>query len=432
MRILLKNFHIVDSRLDTQGSIIIEDGKIHSVIQDASKRVKRNLGQSSAEPAVVIDGKEIKTSGGKLPLLMPAFVDLHAHFRDPCISGVAVPVSETLESASLAAAAGGFATVICMANTKPAIDTIERAAAVKDRADTLGLIDLYPVISLSKNLEGKELSEINKLPGRAAYIPLMLSDDGKDIADDALFLSAMKEAKRIGIPVSCHCDLDGESNAIRRAIELGKKTGCHIHIAHVSEKTAINIIRCAKAELPGDKSKGFKLTCEVMPHNLSLTNDDAIKLGIDSFGRVNPPLRTEEDRKALIDGLLDGTIDAIATDHAPHSTVDKENGAPGFSGLETAFSVCYTTLIRDGQIDLSLLSRLMSENPASIFGLGGSKGRGRIASGMRADLVIIDPDEQWVVDPAFLMTRGKNSPFTGKELYGKILMTFSKGQIIKG
>ena len=482
MKIVLKNFRVVDEETDMPGRVIIEDGIITDV-QSGSAEDK--------DAAMIINGASFSSpdgafSGDKLPVLMPAFVDLHAHFRDP-----GFPDKEVLESGSLAAAAGGFATVVCMANTRPVIDSIEKAAALKERSDALGLIDLYPVMSLTRGMEGKELSGISALPLRresggnaggrkegdgkedGLYIPLMLSEDGKDLADDALFLAAMKEAKRIGIPISCHCDYGGdeaeaakkagqkrsvwsrieENNAVRRVIELGHKAGCHIHIAHVSTKEAVEMIRQAKAAnnrhaIPAD-SGAFTLTCEVMPHNLSLTEEDAAKLGEETWGRVNPPLHLEEDRKALVQALADGTIDAIATDHAPHSRADKEAGVPGFSGFETAFAAAYTELVRlkgAGPIfDLKRLSSLMSASPARLLGFdnpppgperaglpfrNGAQKRGRILPGYRADLVIVDTDAPWIVNPEKFKTRGKNSPFAGRELFGKVLMTIHSGRVV--
>jgi dihydroorotase len=281
-------------------------------------------------------------------------------------------------------------------------------------------------------MEGKELSGITELPGASSGTPpsfvRMLSEDGKDVADAELFLQAMKEARRIGIPVSCHCDLDGENNATSRAIELGRKAGCHIHIAHVSTKEAVEMIREAKKK----PAPPFKISCEAMPHHIALTEDDARKLGSDSRGRVNPPLRTEADRQAVIEGLLDGTIDAIATDHAPHSEPDKEKGAPGFTGLETAFSVCYAELVKAHGLSLQRLSFLMSTNPARILGFGnaGPGGRGRLSPGFRGDLVIIDLESSWKVNPDTAKSRGKNSPFNGRILEGKILMTLRGGCIV--
>jgi dihydroorotase len=438
MRTILKNFRLIDEETDTNGTLIIENGHISKVFPDT---LKGTIDESVWLPendgaAMVIDGKALTTSGE--PLLMPAFVDLHAHFRDPGPSqeNASLP-SEVLESASLSAAAGGFGTVVYMASTNPPINTIEKAAALKRRSNALGLIDLYPVLSLTKNMEGKELSEITLVPD-GSYIPLMLSEDGKDLADDDLFLVAMEEAKRLDIPISCHCDLGGDENsAVRRVIELGKKVSCHIHIAHVSTREAIETIyQEQKDNLPWVEyarvasKTGFYLTCEVTPHHLCLTEDDAKRLGEKTWGRVNPPLRSEEDRHGLIHAL--NVVDAIATDHAPHTAAGKEAGAPGFSGFETAFAAVYTELVRNRvAIDLKRLSSLMSANPARLLGLdGGSQGRGHLLPGDRADLVIIDPTVEWTVDPKKFETRGKNSPFKGRKLYGKVLMTLHGGRVV--
>jgi dihydroorotase len=426
MRITLKNFHLVDEETDALGSIIIQDGIIASIYTGDSLSDEKISGS-----AMIIDGKNLSSSD-KLPVLMPAFVDLHAHFRDPGPGENGALPSEVIESACMAAAAGGFGTVVCMANTKPAIDTVEKAAALKKRSDILGLIDLFPVVSLSKNMEGKELSGITAIPANGnSYTPLMLSEDGKDPDNDDLFLAAMKEAKRIGIPVSCHCDLGGdENNAVRRVIELGKKAGCRIHIAHVSTKSALRTIREAKHEISKTTPEGFALTCEAMPHHLCLTEEDANKLGAKTWGRVNPPIRSEEDRQALIQALKDGTLDAIATDHAPHSAADKEAGAPGFSGFETAFAALYTELVRGGAIGLKRLSSLLSANPARLLGFGNSPKRGLLLPGCVADLAIVDTEAAWVVEPEKFFSRGKNSSFAGRQLYGKILMTIITGRVV--
>ncbi|MCL2762053.1 MAG: dihydroorotase [Treponema sp.] len=429
-RVVLRDFRVVDIERDFFGSIIIENGVIQEIITDATN-------DSGAD--VVVDGRGFGSSA----VLMPGFVDLHAHFREP-----GFPEKENLESASLAAAAGGFTTVVCMANTNPVIDTIEKAKALKTRSDALGLVDLYPVLSLTKNMEGQELSGIKDLPAGSNFqLPLLLSEDGKDVSNDELFLAAMGEAKRLGIPVSCHCEFGGseaetaktagrprvewsrieENNATRRAIELGKKAGCHIHIAHVSTKEAIEIIREAKKNIAGDT--GFSLTCEATPHHIGATETDAQRMGDENFGRVNPPLRTEEDRQAIIAAIGDGTIDAIATDHAPHSEIDKAAGAPGFSGLETAFAVCRSHLpgTEVPSTNLQRLSALMSCNPAQIIGLND---RGRIAEGLRADFVIVNIDETKKIDPASFKSRGKCSPFAGKALQGTIRMTLNAGRIV--
>jgi dihydroorotase len=400
-KILLKNFRIVDADTDFFGSLIIENNIIEKIICD-----------NVPDADITIDGRGF----GSFAALMPAFIDLHAHFREP-----GFPQKETLESAALAAVAGGFATVVCMANTNPVTDTVEKARALKARNDALGLISLHPVLSLTKNMEGRELSEIKNLSIKelSAAGVLMLSEDGKDVEDDALFIAAMETAKRLGIPVLCHCDLGGENDATRRAIELGKKAGGHIHIAHVSTKEAADFIRLTKKSLSADT--GCVLTCEATPHHIGATEEDAHRMGDATFGRVNPSLRSEADRQAIIAALHDGTIDAIATDHAPHSEADKAAGSPGFTGLETAFAVCHSHL---ADIDLRRLSALMSANPARILGL---QDRGRIAEGLRADLVIVDTEAKWKVQPEQFKSRGKCSPFAGKELRGKVLMTLNGG-----
>jgi dihydroorotase len=419
-RIILKDFRVVDVDNDFFGSVIIENGIIKEIITDTN---------NVHDGDIVINGKFFAPS----VVLMPAFIDLHAHFREPGFpeKETSFP-SETLESASLAAVAGGYTTVVCMANTRPVIDTHEQARALKARCNALGLIDLYPVLSLTKNMEGKELSEIKKISSAAGV--LMLSEDGKDLLDDNLFLAAMGEAKRLGVLISCHCDFGkleagAENDAIRRAIELGKQAGCHIHIAHVSTKEAAEIIRDAKKNLPANN--GFLLTCEATPHHIGATEEDARRMGDKSFGRVNPPLRTEADRQAIIAAINDGTVDAIATDHAPHREADKAAGSPGFVGLETAFAVCLSNLT--GKIapnkELQRLSALLSANPAKILGL---RDRGGIAEGLRADIVIADIQAKRKVVPEQFKSRGKCSPFAGMELQGKILMTLNAGKIVFG
>ncbi|MDR0457311.1 MAG: dihydroorotase [Treponema sp.] len=434
----MRDFRIIDAANDFLGSLIVENGIIKKIITDTDH---------IPDADITIDGRSFAPS----TVIMPAFVDLHAHFREPGFpeKETSLPMeaplpAETLESAALAAAAGGYTTVVCMANTKPVTDTIEKARALKIRSDALSLIDLYPVLSLTKNMEGRELSGIKDLP--AAEV-LMLSEDGKDVADDSLFLAAMGEAKRLGIPVSCHCDFGGteaeaakkagrlraewsrieENNAVRRAIELGKKAGCHIHIAHVSTKEAAEYIRITKKNLSADT--GFFLTCEATPHHIGAAEDDTRRMGDESFGRVNPPLRSEADRQAIIAAIHDGTIDAVATDHAPHSEADKAAGAPGFSGLETAFAVCLSQLTPEAAPNKALqrLSALMSAHPARILGL---RDRGGITTGLRADIVIADIQAQWKAEPAQFKSRGKCSPFAGKELRGKIIMTLNAGKIV--
>jgi dihydroorotase len=450
--LVLKNFRIIDESAAMTGSVLVEGGLIRELLPAGADCAR--LKEAERTAALVIDGKNFPGTGDRLPLLMPAFVDLHAHFRDPGLfekySGTG-GAAETLESACLAAAAGGYGTVVCMANTKPPVDNLEQAAALKNRAGALGLIDLYPALSLTKNMEGRELSDITKLraPGDHPFFPRLLSEDGRDVAGETLFLAALKEARRLGLPVSCHCDAGGpeaaaakaagksrkvwsrieENNATRRAISLGMQAGAHVHIAHVSTMEAAEMIRQAKASVR--TAGGFVLTCEAAPHHIACTEADARRLGDESFGRVNPPLRTEADRQALIAAILDGTIDAVATDHAPHTGGDKAAGAPGFTGLETAFAACFTHLVSAEESGgLKKLSSLMSAGPARILGLGaGPEGRGRIAAGLRADLCIAG-DVFWTVEPGLFRSRGKTSPFAGQKVRGKIMITINRGRVV--
>ncbi|MDR2210727.1 MAG: amidohydrolase family protein [Spirochaetaceae bacterium] len=498
--LVLKNFRIVDGDRNFRGSVIVEDGVIKEIFNDETEDglggvlTEKELDLALHRADMVLEGGEDTAKQGLV--LMPALVDLHAHFRDSLCGGFKALTKETLESASLAAAAGGYGTVVCMANTDPVIDTIEKAAALRNRAGALGFIDLYPALSLTRGMEGRELSEITKLPpvttepvtpgtamtdpaipamtkpamgGPGGESPVRLfSEDGRDLADDGLFCKALAQGRRTGIPLSCHCDAGGpgveaskqrgdprsmwsrmeENNAVRRVVDLAAREGGKLHIAHVSTGEALGIIAAARAARKEAKAARrsprteFSLTCEITPHHIACTEEDARRLGEESLGRVNPPLRSEEDRRALLAAIAGGAVDAIATDHAPHTGADKAAGAPGFTGLETAFGVCYTALVEPGSpegpaVDLSRLSSLMSAGPARILGLDGSSPlpggvlpRGRILRGYRADFCIADLKARWTVDPGAFMSRGKNTPFAGRELRGKITMTIHNGRVV--
>ncbi len=425
MRTLFTRVRLVDETMDRMGSLVVEDGRIVEVREDDGRSAR------------VGGSEEVYDGEGRIALL-PAFVDLHAHFRDP-----GFPEKETLETGAAAAAAGGYGTVVCMANTRPVLDTADAAVELRRRAAAAALVDLYPVLALSRGMEGRDVSHLAALDGAACAAAgvRMLSEDGKDLADDALFSAALREAARLGLPVSCHCDAGGgaaaaakaagesravwsrieEDAATERALALGAAAGARIHIAHVSTRRAAELVRSAKAS-----AKAAAVTCEATPHHLALTDADGRRMGSESHGRVNPPLRDEEDREALIEALRDGTIDAIATDHAPHTEADKAAGAPGFSGLETAFAVSSTILAVSGILSLSRLSALMSAAPSRILGLAD---RGRLAPGLRADLVLADLDARWTVEPAAFRSKGKNSPFAGRILQGRILAVMAAGKL---
>jgi dihydroorotase len=404
LKIVFRNFRIIDAFTDMTGSVSVNDGRIVDVIPESDERHE----QASTGAGLTFDG------GGRL-LLTSGFVDMHAHFREPGSSE-----KETLESASLAAARGGYTSVVCMANTKPPIDSEALAEAIKSRADALRLIKLYPAVSLTEGMNGKKLSpylEAGRDAGRA-YRPPLLSEDGRDVEDDDIFTAALQRAAEGGHVVSCHCDLEGEEAAVERVIRLGADS--RIHIAHVSTEGAVDLLR-------DHKKKNPHLTAEATPHHIALSSSDAEAAGHETFGKVAPPLHGEADRLALIRALRDGTIDLIATDHAPHTTEDKLNGAPGFSGLETAFAVCYSTLVKEHGFPLQKLFSLMSAAPARILKLGGC---GAVAAGGNADLVVLDTELKVVIDSNMFASRGKNTLFSGRKLYGAVLLTVCRGGIV--
>jgi len=409
MSLLCRDVHIVDEQTDSVGSVYIERGRIVAVAE-------AGVPIESCRPTMIIEGKAAG-SDHRL-VLMPSFIDLHAHFREPGFSD-----KETLESGSLAAAAGGYGTVVCMANTTPVIDSVEAAMVLRARAQTLGLIDLYPVLALTRGMEGKDSSHLVEAAGSALIGDAirMLSEDGKDVAADPAMVAAMEAARELDLPVSCHCDSGGEAAATARAIRLAGQAGCRVHVAHVASVGALAAIRAARA------AGAAGVSCEVTPHHLALTEADALSLGADSWGMVAPPLGTDADRAALLAAIQDGTVDALATDHAPHRAEDKLAGAPGFMGLETAFSVYLGALVQTGLISLGRLSALLSANPARILGL---HDRGRVRTGLRADLVLIDPELDWTVRPKDFRSRGVNSPFIGRHCRGRVMMTLRAGTIV--
>lgn len=442
MNILISSVRLVDAHQDFQGSVLIEEGRIQALFPQREEtpkpegqfsflgRDKGAMAADSPEPTIHIDGHLLGTD----VVCMPAFVDLHAHFRDP-----GFPAKETLESGAMAAVAGGYGTVVCMANTQPVIDSVELARYLQHRASALGLIDLFPVLSLTKGMEGRSIEHLSEID---PAIIRLLSEDGKDVADEKVLRTALQEAHRRGVLVSHHCDFGGkeaeqlkaqgapreiysrleENHGTERILRLAQETGCAIHIAHVSTQEALKLVQEYRR-----RSSPGQVTCEVTPHHLALTEERARELGVESCGRVNPPLRTEADREALITGIQEGLVDAIATDHAPHTTEDKARGAPGFIGLETAFPVCYTVLVKGGSINLSFLSALMSYNPARILGLSD---RGLLQPGFQGDLVLVDLGKKETIGERPFVSRSSNSPFVGLSLYGSILLTIHRGKIV--
>ncbi|HUX41563.1 MAG TPA: dihydroorotase [Rectinemataceae bacterium] len=464
MRLLFRNARLVGlppDESEATGDLLVEDGRIADLGPGAASRAETSPSRASPErasPVLSIDCAKSGSGSGPL-VLMPAFIDLHAHFRDP-----GFPEKETIESGCLAAAAGGFGTVVAMANTKPATDDPNLARDARVRALALGLIDYLPAIAATRGLEGHDVSHLDALEAFLAADPSqpeaphyedrariwlrVISDDGRDAADDATLLAAMRKAADLGLLVACHCergafglppgheasgwysspegmeaDRSAEIRGVGRAIRLAKVSGCALHLCHLSTRESVELVRREKRRAI-DEGGAFRLSCEVTPHHLALGAAEARAAGAAGAGRVNPWLREEDDRLALLEGLRDGTIAAIATDHAPHGIADKAGGAPGFSGLETAFALAHTGL---GKLGLGKLSTLMSAAPASILGL---KDRGRLAIGLRADLVLVDPEAEWRVDSSRFLSRGRNSLLEGRLLRGRVLMTIHEGRIV--
>lgn len=374
---------MVDCAHDGYGQLVIKDGIITEIIW-----------------------KEAPENTGSL-VLMPAFVDLHVHFRDPGYT-----YKEDLESGMRSALAGGFTDVQLMANTKPITSTMEQAMDVINRAQALELIDVHPVVSITNEFDGADLSHLEGIEEPIR----MISEDGKGVESAYAQLEAMKIAKEKGLILTLHEEDPSFSAHDMRLAEdvmtirdlyLAEKSGAKVHFAHVSTVDAIEAIREAKKTNPN-------ISCEVTPHHLVLW---------DHPYRVNPPIRAKADVEVLRQAAIDGTIDCIATDHAPHTEEDKKNGAPGMVGLEIAFALCYTHLVKEKIFSMQTLSSLMSEKPAKLLGLN----QGRFLVGQEADLVVVDTQKTEVVRPEEFYSKGANTPFAGEELQGKVVRTMCKG-----
>ena len=336
-------------------------------------------------------------------LKLPGFVDLHVHFREPGFE-----YKEDIASGSLAAARGGFTDVCCMPNTNPTIDNPDVALYVLQRGKERELVNLMAVGALSIGLDGKELADFKAMKNSGICA---LSDDGKTLENPQLMRQAAILAKELSLLITDHAEPEAE--IVARDINLAEETGCRIHLQHISMKKSVELIRRAK-------SRGLPITAETAPHYFALTSA-ALKTHM-ANAKMNPPLREEADRLAIIEGIRDGTIDAIATDHAPHSEEEKNqpiDKAPfGIIGLETAFAVSYTTLVKAGHIDLNKLIELMSHNPADIIGLKRPSGH-----------VYVDLDSSYIISRDNFVSKAKNTPFDGMEVYGKIIQTVCNDKI---
>ena len=428
---LIYNVQLVDYKLNTPGAVETSDGIITAVITDKNE-IEHRL-QKTSDKTEFINGNGLT--------LLPAFVDMHAHFRYP-----GQTQKEEPQTALRAAAAGGFGTLVLMPNTTPVMSNFETAKQIQTELCAYGLADVIQTMSISADFKGTDTSHLDNIT--KSDIPV-ISEDGHDVQSAALMLQAMRKCAEKGIIVSCHCEdvslvplaavprkkavelqktganaktlaplFDeaekilalAEDTATERNLRIAHTAGCNIHIAHVSTCESIDAVRRAK------KTDGSRVTCEVTPHHLALTNTR------NEF--VNPPLRSEDDRQALLEAIKDGTVDVISTDHAPNTESDKQNGACGFTGLETAFAVCYTNLVKTNLITINKLSELMSANPAKRLGLD----CGALAEGKKADLVLADLNRNWKVDSSKFFSKGKYSPFNGEVLSGRITATFHNGR----
>ncbi len=424
MRILIKGGKIVDPAVsEAEADLLVVDGVIREIRPAGARREEEVCNR-------VID------AAGKL--VMPGLIDMHVHLREPGFE-----YKETIESGCAAAAAGGFTAVCCMPNTEPVNDCPELTDFILKKAQAAGTARVHPVAAISRLSEGKRLCEYGELKAAGA---VAVSDDGRPVESGRLMRRAMEYARGFGLPIISHCEelslagdgvmnegayatkmgLPGipntaESVMVLRDIALSELTGCPLHIAHVSTKESVAAIREAK-------KRGVPVTAETAPHYFTLTEEAVGQY--DTHAKMNPPLRSAEDREAIIEGLADGTIDVIATDHAPHAPVEKEvefDQAPnGIIGLETSVGLTLV-LVQKGVITLGQMVEKMSLSPARILGLT----RG-ISEGLPADLTLIDPELEWIVDAAGFCSLSRNTPFDGWTMKGRAVMTMVGGQIVHG
>ena len=379
-------------------------------------------------PAFEPDFKRFLSPSDKNYVIFPGFCDVHVHFREPGFS-----YKETIETGTKAAAHGGYTVVCTMPNLNPVPDSAEKLALEQEIIDRDAVIDVIPYGSITVNEDGKELSDMDVLAPKV----IAFSDDGKGIQEEDMMRKAMIKAKSLGKMIVAHCEdkslihggyihdgeyarlhghigisSESEWRQIERDVRLSKETGCAYHVCHVSTKESVEIIRQAKKE-------GINVTCETAPHYLVLTDMD---LKEDGFFKVNPPLRSEADRQALIEALKDGTIDIIATDHAPHAIEEKSKGlkdsAFGYTGIETAFSVLYTDLVKTGIIPLEKLIELLVVNPRKRFGIPFTN-----------DFTVWDLSYESTIDPKDFISKGKAMPLIGKQVFGKCILTVAGGKI---
>lgn len=420
MTLLIKNAVCYIDKAFKKQDVFIKDGIIHSL--------GVSLSLDNIDRTVDALGKYF---------LIPGFVDVHTHLREPGFS-----YKETIKTGTMAGARAGYNVLCTMPNLNPSPDTAENLKVQTDIINRDAVIDVLPFATITKGRKGVgEIVDFESLADKAVGF----SDDGTGVQTDELMKQAMTECARLGKIISAHCEVnellkggyihdgayaklhnhkgicsESEWAQIERDCLLAEETGCQYHVCHISTKESVDIIRRAKA-------RGVKVTCETGPHYLTMCDMD---LQEDGRFKMNPPLRSAEDRQALIDGVLDGTVDVIATDHAPHSADEKSRGleksAMGVVGLETAFAVLYTKLVKTGVISLEKLVEMMSVKPREIFGIEG----GVIKEGAPANLCLLDTEKEWIVDPDKFVSMGRATPFENWKLQGENLLTILRGEIV--
>ncbi len=427
MQIIIKNGHVIDpkSNISAVMDVIIQDGVIAAV------------GEPADGETIKID-KNAKVIDATGMYVVPGLIDAHCHLRDPGFE-----YKEDIETGTRSAAKGGFTSVACMPNTNPVIDNKAIITYIKEKAAKDGYVHVFPIGAISKGLKGEQLAEIGDMKFAGA---VAVSDDGKPVQSAGLMKKALMYASMFDIAVISHCEdmslveegvmnegynatmmgLKGipaaaEETMVSRELILSEYTGVPVHIAHVSTKLGVQLIRDAK-------KRGVKVTCETCPHYFSLT-DDACK-DFNTLAKVNPPLRREDDVEAIIEGLCDGTIDMIATDHAPHH-VDEKNvefgyAANGMVGFETALPLALTCLYHSGRMSMEDIVAKMTINPANMLGLA----KGTLSAGKAADVTIFDPNEAYNIDISKFESKSKNSPFDGYAVKGAVKYTIVDGKIV--
>ncbi len=427
MDILIKNGRVLDPASGKDGiyDIFVEDGII--------KKVEQNIMEDAvnlSQDCTIIDATN--------QFVMPGLIDLHVHFREPGFE-----YKETIKTGSLSAAKGGFTSVCTMPNTKPVIDSVEMLEKELDIIKRDSVVNVYPVVAITKGMKGEELTDIRELAKHGA---IAISEDGKSVMNSSLLREAMKIAKEVNIPVLSHCEdinlveggvmnkgdksdelgLKGISNAVEdiivaRDIMLAKETGCTLHLCHCSTYDSVRLIDEAKKE-------GLKVTGEVCPHHFSLTEED-IDCDDANF-KMNPPIRTKKDVEELVLGIKNKIMGIISTDHAPHSEEEKNgsmtNAPFGIVGLETSVALTITYLLEKGVITPLDMARIMSYNPAQVIGID----RGTLLEGKVADITIINPNVEYTVDKNTFVSKGKNTPFDGMKVKGTVTTTIVSGKVV--